>query len=74
MTSNPLDSATEQEVILNALKDFAEPVGNKEIAEKAGLDVKKVAARMSALKKKGFAESPLRCKYCITDKGRAEIG
>ena len=63
----------EQISILSALNDFSEPAGTKDIAEKTGIEAQKLASKISALKKKGYIDTPVRCKYSITDQGRAEI-
>ncbi|ADK85417.1 hypothetical protein Deba_2052 [Desulfarculus baarsii DSM 2075] len=60
--------------ILQALGSGDGPFSGKEIAEITGLDSKQVSCQVGALKKKGFVESPVRCKYVITDAGKAELG
>ena len=64
---------TEQVKILNALNGMDSPAGNKQIAEVTGLDAKVVSTNVAVLKKKGYVDSPVRCKYCITSEGKANI-
>jgi len=59
--------------ILKALAEFSEPAGCKEIAEKAGLDVRKVTGKLRSLLKNGYVERPVKGKYVITDKGREAV-
>ncbi len=59
--------------VLQALSQEGGPWANKQIAEKAGLDTKAVSSAMSKLKKQGLVESPVRCKYAITQAGLAEL-
>ena len=59
--------------VLEALARCDGPCGAKDIAEATGLDKKVVSSRITALKKKGFVDSPVRCKYGITDAGRASL-
>ena len=59
--------------VLKALAELTEPAGGKEIAEVSGLDSKKVASKITALKKEGLVDSPVRCKYCITDAGKESL-
>jgi len=61
----------EQKKILNALAGLGEPCGSKEIAAASGLESKSVSCKLTALKKKGLVDSPVRCKYTITEAGRA---
>ncbi len=59
--------------ILRALAEFTEPAGCKQIAEKAGLDVRKVTGKLRSLLKQGYVERPVKGKYVITEKGRQAI-
>jgi len=68
---NPLDETGK--AVLGALSSFNEPAGCKEIAERAGLDVRKVMAKLRSLLKEGYVERPVEGKYLITDKGRAAL-
>ena len=69
--SNPVDETGK--AILKALSEFTEPAGCKQIAEKAGLDVRKVMGKLRSLLKNGYVERPVKGKYVITDKGREVI-
>ena len=60
--------------ILEALAGFTEPAGCKQIAEKAGLDVRKVTGKLRSLLRQGYVERPVKGKYVITEKGRQAIG
>ncbi|MHB8809195.1 MAG: transcriptional repressor [Desulfobulbaceae bacterium] len=65
-------SACERQV-LQALARSGDACGNKEIAAAVGLDTKEVGSQLTALKKKGFVDSPVRCKYAITQEGKKAI-
>lgn len=60
----------EQKQVLDAMAKCDAPCGSKDIAASTGLEAKQVSCRITALKKKGYVESPVRCKYAITDDGR----
>jgi Mn-dependent DtxR family transcriptional regulator len=60
----------EQKNILQAMADNKEPCAAKAVAETVGMEGKTVSCRITALKKKGYVESPVRCKWQITDAGR----
>ena len=64
----------EEKQILQALANCEKPCGSKEIATATGLDPKVVSAKITELKKQGFVDSPVRCKYGITANGKATIG
>lgn len=64
----------EQKQILEAMAKSEEPSGSKDIAAATGLETKAISCRITALKKKGLVESPVRCKYTITDDGRSALG
>ena len=59
--------------VLGALSASSSPMGNKEIAAATGLDEKKLASAMKKLKDGGMIESPVRCKYTVSDKGKAGL-
>ncbi len=63
----------EKKQILEALANCDKPCGNKDIAEATGIDKKVISKEITALKKKGLVDSPVRCKYGITDEGRSSI-
>ena len=63
----------EHKAILSALAGMAEPAACKDIAAAVGQESKKVSCKLTSLKKKGFIQSPARCRYEITEAGKAEI-
>lgn len=63
----------EQKQVLEAMADRDQPCASKEIAAVTGLETKQVSCRITALKKKGYIDSPARCKYAITDDGKAAL-
>ena len=69
--SNPLDETGK--TILKALVAFSEPVGCKQIAEKAGLETRKVMGKLRSLLKNGYVERPIKGKYIITEKGKNAV-
>ncbi|MBW1635336.1 MAG: transcriptional regulator [Deltaproteobacteria bacterium] len=52
---------------------IAGPCGNKDIVEATGLDKKVVSSKITSLKKKGLVDSPVRCKYSITEDGQVAL-
>ena len=64
----------ESQQVLEALAKCESPCGSKDIAEATGLDKKVVSSQITALKKQGFVDSPVRCKYGITEEGKASLG
>lgn len=67
-------AGNESKQVLEALAKCSGPCGSKDIAEATGLDKKIVGNQITALKKQGFVDSPVRCKYGITAEGRATLG
>lgn len=63
----------EQKKVLRAMADRAGSCATKDIAAATGLDTKVVSCRITDLKKKGYVESPERCRYDITEQGRAAM-
>jgi len=63
----------EQKKILQAMVDGDGPCVAKDIAAATGLDAKMVSAGITDLKKKGYVDSPVRCKCGITAEGRAAM-
>ena len=55
--------------ILKAMKELGRPAAPKEIGEHAGIDARRVAAKMRKLKRLGLVESPEKGKYVITEQG-----
>jgi len=68
---NPLDKTGV--AILKALSTFTEPASCKEIAEKAGLETRKVTGKLRTLLRHGFVEKPVKGKYVITERGRKAV-
>lgn len=67
------ETGSESTQILEALVKCDKPCGSKDIAETTGLDKKIISKEIAALKKKGFVDSPVRCKYGITADGKASL-
>lgn len=63
----------EQQKILQAMAECNGPCGSKDMAAATGLDSKAVSSTITDLKKKGYVDSPARCKYGITSEGRTAI-
>jgi len=55
--------------ILRALKEIGGPAKPKDIAEKAGLDARRVAAKMRKLLRLGLVERSEEGLYSITESG-----
>ena len=62
----------DQKKVLKALKGMDKPAAPKQVAEETGLESKAVSAAMKGLKAEGFVESPVRCKWAITDAGKSK--
>ncbi len=60
----------EQKKVLQAMAECDGPCAAKDIAAATGLDAKMVSAKITDLKKKGYVDSPVRCKFGITAEGR----
>ncbi len=63
----------EQKQVLEAMEKCDGPCASKDIAAATGLESKQVSCRITALKKKGYVDSPVRCKYAITDEGKTAL-
>ncbi len=63
----------EQKQVLEAMEKCEGPCASKDIAAATGLESKQVSCRITALKKKGYVDSPVRCKYAITDEGKVAL-
>lgn len=63
----------EQKQVLEAMDNCDDPCASKDIAAATGLETKQVSCRITALKKKGYVASPVRCKYAITNDGKAAL-
>ncbi len=60
--------------ILRALAELGRPARPREIAERAGLDARRVAAKMRKLRRLGLVERLEEGVYAITDEGLKAIG
>jgi Fe2+/Zn2+ uptake regulation proteins len=63
-----------QRQVLQAVADSLVACGCKEVAVTTGLESKQVSCQITALKNKGYVTSPVRCKYTITEQGKAALG
>lgn len=63
----------EQKQILKAMADSQQPCGAKDIAAATSLDSKAISGQITVMKKKGLVDSPVRCKYAITENGRSVL-
>lgn len=66
------DLDTEAKKVLKAMKAVAEAAAPKQIAEAAGMDGKKVSEIIQSLKAHGLVESPVRCKWALTEAGKGK--
>lgn len=62
-----------QQAILKAINSMDSACGSKDLAAATGLEAKQVSCQLTALKKKGLIDSPVRCKYCITAEGKEAL-
>jgi len=62
-----------QREVLEALAKCKDACGSKDIAAATSLEAKQVSCQITALKKKGFVDSPIRCKYEITSDGKSAL-
>ena len=63
----------DQKNVLDAMEKHQKPCSSKDIAGITGRDAKLVSKDISSLKKLGYVDSPVRCKYGITDSGRKVV-
>ena len=61
------------EKILSALAGMDGPTASKKIAAVSGLESKSLSSQLKTLKNKGYIDSPARCKYAITEAGKAAM-
>lgn len=73
MACKPKGLSDKQREVLAALAESTEPCGSKDIASATTLEAKQISCQITALKKKGFVASPVRCKYEITDEGKEAL-
>nr|WP_321465746.1 transcriptional repressor [uncultured Desulfobulbus sp.] len=62
-----------QRQVLEVLAKSGQACGSKDIATATGLESKQVSCQITALKNKGFVNSPVRCKYEITEAGKNQL-
>ncbi|MGB5685342.1 MAG: transcriptional repressor [Candidatus Electrothrix sp.] len=62
-----------QREVLEVLAKSDDVCANKDIAAVTSLDPKQISCQLTALKKKGFVASPIRCKYEITKAGETAL-
>jgi len=72
-TGGSKELSGEHKQVLEVLAKNDGPCGNKDIVEATGLDKKVVSTQITALKKKGLVDSPVRCKYGITEEGQTAL-
>ena len=60
----------EHKNILATMGNMVSPLACKEIAQAAGLDNKALGCKLKSLQGMGYIDSPVRCKYAITDAGK----
>ncbi len=63
---------TEDRKVLKAMKAAGQAAAPKQIAEAAGMDSKKVSEIIQSLKTQGLVESPVRCKWTLTEAGKGK--
>lgn len=59
--------------VLQAMAKAAGPLAPKQIGEAVGLESKAVSDIIKGLKAQGLVDSPVRCKWGITDAGKASL-
>lgn len=69
----PTELSENQRKVLEAFSKSKGACGSKDIASATGLESKQVSCQITALKKKGFVDSPVRCKYEITKNGKKAL-
>ncbi len=70
MACKPKELSDKQREVLEALANTSDPCGSKDIAAVTSLETKQISCQITSLKKKGYVDSPARCKYAITDQGK----
>ena len=60
----------DQKNVLAAMEKCGGPCTSKDIAAATGRDAKSIGKDITDLKKQGLVDSPVRCKYGITENGR----
>lgn len=73
MTAKEFELNDEQKKILSVISENQNPASGKEVAEAAGLDDKLVTKHINKLKTAGYVDSPVRCRYSVTEAGKSAI-
>ncbi len=73
MACKPKGLSDKQKEVLEALANTSEACGSKDIAAITTLEAKQISCQITALKKKGYVDSPVRCKYQITEEGKSAL-
>jgi len=63
----------DQKKLLEALSKLNKPASGKEAAAASGLDEKLVGKLIGKLKTQGFVDTPVRCKYGVTEAGKKQL-
>ena len=71
MIASELDEV--DKTILRAMRDIGKPARPKEIAAQAGLDARRVAAKMRKLRRLGLVEKVEEGVYELTEKGKQVV-
>lgn len=69
----PEQLSDNQRKVLEAFAKSKEACGSKDISTAIKMEPKQVSCQITALKKKGFVQSPVRCKYEITTDGKKAL-
>jgi predicted transcriptional regulator len=73
MTDSNVTLDMDQEAVLKAIAAAGDPVGTNDIVTISGLAKSKVTSKIKQLREKGLVDSPIRCKYCVTESGKNKI-
>ncbi|WP_028580109.1 Fur family transcriptional regulator [Desulfogranum japonicum] len=73
MGCSSCELSDKQKEVLEALAKSNDPCGSKDIASVTSLEPKQISCQITALKKKGYVASPVRCKYEITEEGKKAL-
>lgn len=63
----------EEKKVLTAFNSIGGNTTPKAVAEVSGLDSKIVTKAIKSLKENGLIDSPVRCRYCITEAGKNNL-
>lgn len=65
--------SNEHHQILSIMAANESPCGCKDIANECGMASQSVSCKLRSLKSNGYVDSPVRCKYTITEAGKAAL-